>query len=526
MRPKAAVFVSCLAACALAAVSAAPAAAAPQRISGKLSKAGYTVMALVSNNAGVASSARARHGRFSLRPIGTPVTLHLRDRNGRYAGPIVIGGHGARAVLGVRAGAKLGRIKVRRGYARVAKRPPGRWIDTAIRSRAKHGVPIGARVFGRVRSRAARASARGPDPDRDGIPNTLDIDDDGDLRLDNFESSARGTAAASISGSPIGPRSKFQLEVDKTVNANAGSLTRQDIDSALAALGHISVTRLDGDSQELDCGGLSYCSRGGTGRWAYTENQPQFPECCDPDDDGFGTMRGSPGSFADDFWLRHGATSSEIRTGDVLVERVTTNGVETQYPGVLQFVFATVPALISYHDTAGHSAAMQYPVARDGPGTAAHGLPISPGPDGQIRLTLIFWRPQRLPIGSESGNWIDIGGLTYTTGLGCVPDLPDPEACALKQCPLSAYSTREDFTRTTFNDFEAGGLVDQQVDVPADPSDTFSYDVNLTKCLNDPRGAGLKTKPIPWARGEERQLFFIGMNLNDFAEQDVYFKLE
>jgi hypothetical protein len=94
---------------ALLAVSA-PAGATPKRISGTLSKRGYTVIALAAN--GKATAVRVKQRGFRLRPPAKRVTLHLRTRNGRYGGPIVIGRErkGKRAILGVRAGARLGRV--------------------------------------------------------------------------------------------------------------------------------------------------------------------------------------------------------------------------------------------------------------------------------------------------------------------------------------------------------------------------------------------------------------------------------
>src|SRR2546423_1119406 len=77
--------------------------ASPPKITGKLSRGGYTVIALAAG--GTANSVKAKRGTFSLVPPATAVTLHLRAANGRYAGPIVIGGHGKQVVVGVKAGA-------------------------------------------------------------------------------------------------------------------------------------------------------------------------------------------------------------------------------------------------------------------------------------------------------------------------------------------------------------------------------------------------------------------------------------
>src|SRR2546422_8479770 len=87
----------------------APAAARLRAISGKLSRPGYTVMALAAN--GRATSVRAPRGAFRLQPPGGTVTLELRAPNGTYAGPVVTGRQGQYAFVGVRAGARLGLVR-------------------------------------------------------------------------------------------------------------------------------------------------------------------------------------------------------------------------------------------------------------------------------------------------------------------------------------------------------------------------------------------------------------------------------
>jgi hypothetical protein len=141
-------------------------------IRGKLSKRGYTVIALADN--GVAKAVLLRRRSFRLRPPAKRVTLQLRAPDGTYAGPVILDSekHGKRAIVGVRAGAKLGQIKVkgRKGYAKLAHKSAKRWIKAKRWARARHGVPIGnGRNVGLVRS--GRAHGRAADPDRDGVPN-------------------------------------------------------------------------------------------------------------------------------------------------------------------------------------------------------------------------------------------------------------------------------------------------------------------------------------------------------------------
>jgi hypothetical protein len=518
------------------------AAAKPAPIAGRLSKPGYTVLALAAS--GRTRSAVATHGRFRLRPPARRVTLQLRAPDGVYAGPIVVGRDGKLAIVGVRAGAKLGRIvvKARKGYAKPKRNVAAKWLDPKRAARARDGVPIGAGNFGRVRSRHARGPAS--DPDLDGIPNPLDVDDDGDLVLDDNDRSASAGAseAARASQLPVEPHifSILSLYLDQTVNANAASLTDQQIDAAFSSFGSLNVVVLPGDSNELDCGALTYCSRGGTGRIpAYQlprSEWPRFPECCDPDGDGFGTLTptgpGVPGAPLGGVAIAHGATTSQMGTGDVLIQRVTADGVETQFPYALDYVFATVPALVSYNDGQGSAATIQYPVPPPDPetgrggalGTRENPIPVAAGPDGNVVLKLTFWRPQRRPIAGETclppagrpcspSDWIDIGGLDYTAA---VSDMGSA-------CPQSAFSSTDPSltpptVETSVFNSGRGGFVDLAADRPAKPTNTLTYTLDLTQCLV---ANGVSFNP-----GEERGIDFQGIspNFGGVADQSVFFR--
>lgn len=550
MQSRARVGASCLGALLAVLAPSGPAAAASKPITGELSKRGYTVIALAEN--GKAKSVRAEGRRFRLAPSGKSVTLHLRAANGTYAGPIVVGGRGRFAIVGVRAGARLGVIKVRRGYARVSRKLPRESLDAKRKARAKKGVPIGAKRFGRVRSKRPRGGVPG-DRDLDGIPDVLDIDDDGDLVLDNLEHAGAASVvptagAAQAANELFDVLTGLSLELERTANANAappGSpLTVDQIDAALSSSGRLLMAILPGDSPELDCGGspnaspppplvggLVYCSTGGTGR-VFQAGALPFPDCCDTEDppDGFGTLTRDPNSppppATPFFTLAHGTGTSQIGTGDVLIERVMRGGVESQFPTALQFVFATVPALVSYRDTAGNAATVSYPVAAPapgfpdptpgGPGTMGNGFPVAAGADGDVVLTLTFWRPQREPIPPEPGPWTDIGGLTYST---VVQHLGTPPAGTTVQqpCPQSAYSTTPD--QPLAPPPSGAGLTDQRGDQSASVDNKLTYTLNLTQCL-----ASLGTS---WDSGEA-SIHFSALasrpGVGAGASQSVWFK--
>ena len=334
---------------------AAAAAAAPVQqppISGTLNVRGYSVIALAAD--GHATVAAAPAGRFRLRPPAARVTLQLRAPDGSYAGPVVVGHGGGHVLLGVRAGATLGAIAFSPslGYA-TAERVAPRWIDRARWGRARGGVePFGARSLGRELSPPPRRPPPG-DRDADGVPDVLDVDDDGDLVLDVVDPQA--------AVEPVRVTSLL-TELGDPANVDTG-MRAADIEAALVRDGALTIS--SAFAGRLDCSPLPWCS-------------------------------------SDPMSLMHPrSTSDELRAGQIVFVRDATG---RQVLGSVGSVFATVPALASYGDELGtHD--LSYPLD---PGAQ---LPVA---GHSVRLRL--WRPQRraMPsdeVAADEGRWIDMGGL-------------------------------------------------------------------------------------------------------------------
>lgn len=499
--------------------------AKPAKITGKLSAPGYTVIALAAN--GEAKTDRARHGKFKLRPPAKKVTLQLRAPDATYAGPIVVAEAtaGEEAIVGVRAGAKLGRINVdpANGYATVARRLPRKYVDLKRTASAENGVPIGAGNLGRVL--VGEPNGPSSDLDLDGVPAPLDVDDDGDVILDPFDRDPGASAAYAAKVAPdvvVAGRSLLNLDLPEIVNANAPGLSERQVEAALPAFGNLILGTLGIDAAgpndprvELDCGdpdtGLIYCrKRGSTGKLADI-NQialpggspgDPFPRCCDPDGDGFGSLAFEPvpqlGVDAHAVSLLHGATSDQVRAGDLLIARVN-DGAQEAFTGAVSHVFQTVPALVSYTDEAGNSTTMSYPVTPGAPGTKENPFIVSDGPDAdptppgathpfpEIEVTLTFWRPQRKALPEEPGEWIDVGHTVYVASRRGI--LQDPSDFPGGSCPPTAYSeTDPNLTPTPAPDFPlwfnpVSGLEDSSDDQPASPANTFSFTLNLSRCF-------------------------------------------
>ena len=471
-------------------------------ITGRLDKPGYTVIALASN--GKASSTRVRDRSFRLRPPASRVTLHLRAPNGVYAGPIVVGKaqKGKRAIVGVKAGARLGKVKILRGYAGVLKELSSSRIDKKRWAKARKGIPIGAGNFGLRRSKPPHAAPPG-DLDADGVPDKLDVDINGNLIMNNVDRAHTSLARAAQATSQFFIGNNQQAPLADNLNANATAVTDAQIDRTLSIWAFLGIGILPGNP-ELDCGGspdpadpqgwiggLSYCTRGGTGATRVLGPTPSspltdipFPACCDADGDGYGELLDATGgntAAAPTFSLIPRAKSSEIGTGDVLIQRVTSNGVTTDTPTLLPFIFATDPALVSYDDGQGNSPTFSYPISQPDLGTMGNELPVAAGPSGEVVAKFTFWRPQRKPIPPEPGDWTDIGKLRYGAriqGLGSSGSSQD--------CPQSSFS-EDDPNLSPPETFNAathtGGLTDLAPDMPANPANTITYTLNLTNCI-------------------------------------------
>lgn len=485
-------------------------------IGGKLSKRGYTVIAMAAN--GAARSYLAANGHFKLRPPAKRVTLQLRAPDGTYAGPIVIARErkGKRAILGVLAGTSLGKVKVKggKGYGKVVRRIGSTHIDPSRFARARAGVPIGAGDLGRVRSKKTKQGAPG-DTDLDGVPDSLDVDDDGDLILDEYDRSTKRwrshPASHSIVGGTFPGGGHLEVITDLGgsggVSASAANVNGGSTEAQIAAVqqehGRLGIgwQGLDPGSGELNCGTLVYCSRGGTGRLQATldptspnytrAGSPPFPECCDANGNGFGSLVQAtdpvPGSVEFDsnsgaMSLFHGATTAQLHAGDVLIERGTIDGAAQESAATVGFVFATLPVLASYDDGQGDSATLSYPHA-DAP------LPVRAGPDGRIVLRLAFWRPQRPRIGDEAATadqWVDVGHLAYTAeanlamfrspGGGCPQSsysAVDPSLSALPSSPF--FSGPPTLGAVRFADLSG--------DQPSNPANTLSFTLDVSECL-------------------------------------------
>lgn len=543
--------------------TSAPAKNASLTISGKLNRAGYTVLA-VGYQGKVTSTSKQS---FALRLAEKSVTLQLVTPRGKYAGPIVVGYAKGKAIVGVRAGAKLGLIEVlpSKGYARVKKTVRSKWLDTKRTALVRKQVPLGnGRNFGFVRSsRHNGSTVSGADTDFDGVPNALDVASSGTLVLNSLGSDNSAAALASHSllaplagvfdtdpgpapgPGPAAPTSRWMsqmfLDIPHTLNADAAGVTREQIDTTMVESLNAKLLNVpEGDLVKLDCHGLSYCTIGGTGQVETNESFSDpgtggpvpaikpFPDCCTTGSDGFGIIRGTgaqPMVLANEFSLDPHAVSAKIGTGDLMTVMITKDGVTTLQPAPLDFVFNTVPALQSYGDGVDHSVTISYPATKSSPGTRSNPAQVSAGPDGHVKVKLTWWRPQRSGIaGAGEPDFMDIGGLVYAFNAAPQPLIPNASSGGSSPACSAVSVSTSDSNLTLLEQPDSsgkpsGGLKDGSVDQAANSANTLSATLDLTQCLLDKGGsAGMPVDSVL-----HMDISANTQNSSDHANQDLYF---
>jgi hypothetical protein len=124
-------------------------------------------------------------------------------------------------------------------------------------------------------------------------------------------------------------------------------------------------------------------------------------------------------------------------------------------------------------------------------------------------VTFTFWRPQReaVPAWGESG-WIDVGRLKYETQV---------QESGLR-CPQGAFATED--PNLELNSSGNPGFTDLQGDRLANAANTFTYTLNLSRCLES---NGFTFNP-----GDDRAFSFLAVNPNgpDNAQQGIWFRRE
>ena len=498
------------------------------KVSGKLAKGkGYTVILVQEDGDAKKATVKRKNGKFKIGGVSlSKATLHLVKSDGTYYGPIVLRSSKKKAYATIRGkkSLSLGTIKLKSGYAVAKKKVSKKRVATskAYAAKAKRRKPVGAGKFGLVKigngtKRLSGYAGQGRDMDLDGIVGAFDIDDDGDLILDNLDRSERKSRkirgisrtsyrvlapAPDYPAEPADPPetdsglgsgsattsfqlfSNFKLTGLVSLNANLIGLGVTDlnalIDEKVPQVVSLATEVVGGTSGTLDCLGTGYCA-------AHTVGTESYPVVNMTAATYTGTLLDIWQGTTGDAQISPGALPAEIGSGDAFLQTVGA----TSYASTLNFVFNTAPAVVSYEtSSSGGVVAISYD--SDGYATPYGGVlhqgfspfsRIEVPSDGQ--LTLTWWRPQRQAITSagevgDANGWMDIGSLEYSA------DIPNAmggsSGTAPGLCSLASYSnTLSD--GTAFTNTGTDGVLDPELDRAADPGQTLSFTLDLATCF-------------------------------------------
>ncbi len=546
----------------LAVAAVVPAAAPAAGVTGVMKGSrGYKILLVQSN--GKARKARiTAAGKFSISGAKLAnATLQLVKPDGSYGGPIVLKSTTTKAYIFIRGTANLNlrSISLKSSYAKVSRMPASRYQRlAAYTAKATGGRPIGAGKLGRVRT-ALPKGLRGPgaDLDLDGVVSAFDIDDNGNLLLDNIDRTGRGARRPRASGSrtavpkpasrragaePLGPppldtTGQFFLFSNfwptavgpwtslpaASINANIAQITDLDglIDRYLPMALSLAMETPDGTPAQLDgldnayiaeheVEGVTYPLVG----LDYASPTYATPGVLDLIPDPRHTS-GCP--------LKPGALAADIGGGDCFVMTASSGA---KYPGTLNFAFNTAPALKSYRF---NTDAEPINVAYDTDGVQLRGvrrelggvqIDVPTAPVKASTVTLTFWRPQRKAGPREpasAAGWVDIGGLWYAVN-ATLPrrSIDDPGSGTASV--VDAISDVAANGAAVPPGHWDGGILDPVGDRPADPGNTISFTLDLATCYSN------------WTNLTSGAFFSIGLQAvggyGDNAATGIWFTLE
>ena len=382
-------------------------------------------------------------------------------------------------------------------------------------------------------AQSADAGAGG-DCDADGVPNAVDVDDNGNMTLDAVD-----PVSAQVSAR-LNPWSGLRPALQNATNIYTGT-TRDQINQALgstasAATGATANLQMSFyiDQRYIDPAGatafdhvwiacptqMAWCAPGagtatisgfseaqsllpglpayGATTWSdYTGSECTQGATCTPTNGPSGNAMvelyrtdSGGGGLALPTWVAMVQPNSPdtlggVAPGDVVTINARRGGVVTQVPISLSPYFVTSPALQSANSTT-----FTYPLTGSSPG-ANETSAITLGSDGL--LTLRFWRPQRFGLPGEIADYYDVAGLHWgatvdflRTGQGA-EQRPNSEAGCTVTSPVgltpARYSSSSD---DPFNSI-VPLIDDTRADFPTVVADaasaTIGFTINVSDCL-------------------------------------------
>ena len=475
---------------------------------------GYSVLMVAKSG----NSTAVKGGKFKIKVSKTDAkgaSLHLVTSSGVYGGPIVLKADtkkktGNTQLSGV--SGDIGKIAMKTGYSlAAAKKTTAIATSSKIKVSSK-GAPAGAGRMGLPSSTSGAGvkifgvwktgdgdAPKGEDTDKDGLPNTLDLDDDNDSKIDLVDDSNPSKA--------ITTGSLLFLDISKTINFHAGmdeTKMQAAIDAVFKSNNNFwiglnlntgSETAPDGvhiscAAEVLWCASSSPATLFGTGsngaaeKWADKKadgfalavpkgNGPNCDTSSSPMMGG-GMCSGPSTNFNRQIIPQ--LPSADVKPGSLFTMNFTTGGLITKsVAGSLSPYFASVPALKEV-TAGGQVKNIDYSLKAVNGAGAANGTQSNPivVPANNKVITLTFWRPQRSGvISAGESRFVDMGGLRYGFYVG-VNRVCDSGAMTPVSSTLTNSPGAGDFAHTP--------LVDSAKDSAPNAANTLSFTVDLSKC--------------------------------------------
>ena len=270
----------------------------------------------------------------------------------------------------------------------------------------------------------------GGDADDDGIPNAFDVNDDGDAVLDSADTSTPAPKAAADDGTKTCGAVDFKIftnykatqggfagtinaygpgafKADKTNIASTITKTMSMVFSPITQVCGSSVTRSFLKGVDVSYAPTDYVELGkpcGTGDYQWIIGAGKM---CGTDASGF--------SFGSAYTF--GATDLPTGQDTFSMKVETADGKSYEFTSSPGFVFVTHPMFIAYSNDGTTYKNIDYATTMTSPEGPRITEPTISVTQSQT-LYLKVYRPQRLAMDGETGDFYDLGGFKFT------PDIP------------------------------------------------------------------------------------------------------
>ena len=270
----------------------------------------------------------------------------------------------------------------------------------------------------------------GGDKDDDGIPNAFDVNDDGDAVLDSADTSTPAPKAAADNGTTTCGAVDFKIFTNYkatqggyagTINAygtgafqankaNIASTITKTMSMVFSPITQVcgsAVTRSFLKGVDVSYAPTDYVELGkpcGTGDYQWIIGAGKM---CGTDTTGFSF--GSAYTFGETLPTGQDTFSMKVETAD---------GKSYEFTSSPGFVFVTHPMFIAYSNDGANYTNIDYTKSTIGPDGARITEPTISVAQAQT-LYLKVYRPQRLAMDGEAGEFYDLGGFKFT------PDIPN-----------------------------------------------------------------------------------------------------